>query len=194
MLRSVRQVVGGVAGLVLAAAPVRAQMPHAMPAAVHGGCDICEPQVFLDGAALWRAFVALPSTTSDKTTPLVRARLEAGSFVEHVGLFTQMEFTPSDGPTPTLTFGLKAWAQSRHSDWNLTGGLGFIDYRQGLGETTPGAFVIRGWGQVGVQYHTPLHELSLYGQAGVPFGGTKRVTYQLGVSHPIAPYKLHLGL
>lgn len=195
MFRSVLKSAAIAAAFCLAAGPVAGQVHHQpMPEKQHGGCDLCAPRVYLDGAALWRVAAALPSAGADKTTPLVRGRLEVSSFVEHVGLFSQMEFTPADGPTPSLTFGIKFWALSAESDWNVTGGLGLIDYRQGIGETSPGAFVSRGWGQIGAQYHTPLHELSIYAQAGVPFSGTGRVSYQLGASHPIAPYKLHLGL
>lgn len=157
-----------------------------------GSCDLCAPRVYVDGAALFRAAADLPSVTSDKTTPLVRARLEVGSFVPHVGLFSQMEFTPSDGPSPTIQFGFKLWALARTSALNASLELGGIDYRQGIGDTSPGAFVLRGWSQLGAQYRTPLHEVTLYAQAGVPWLTTARVRYQVGVSHPLAPYKLHI--
>ena len=182
------------AGLGLTARPVAAQMSHTMDSGPHRGCDLCAPQVSLDAGALLRSAPLLPAGGSDATTPLVRARVDVGTFVPHVGLFTTMEFTPQDGPTPTLTLGLTLWARPRDSRWNITGGLGLIDYRQGIGESTPGAFVMRGWGQIDVSYRTPLHELTAYGQAGVPSGGIRRATYQIGVSHPLAPYKLHLGL
>ena len=187
MLRTLFRIVAVAAGLGLAARAAAAQMHE-------HGCDLCAPQLSIDAGALLRSAAVLPAGTSDRTTPLVRARLEVETPAPHLGLFGTMEFTPKDGPTPTLTFGLKLRARPRHSSWNVTGGIGLTDYREGITESTPGAFVMRGWGEVGARYHTPLHELTLYGQAGMPFGGVRRVTYQVGVSHPLAPYKVHLGL
>jgi hypothetical protein len=192
MLRSILQSLALAAGLALGARPAAAQMHHDMAEPERGSCDLCAPRLYVDGAALFRAGAALPSAQSDKTTPLVRGRLEVSSFVPHVGLFSQMEFTPADGPTPDLQFGLALWALQPHSAFNVSGGLGLTDYRQGIGEETPGAFVLRGWGQVRGQYRSPLHELTLYAQGGVPFAGAARVRYQVGVSHPLAPYKLHV--
>lgn len=194
MPRSVSTLLAVVAGLALVNRGAAAQMHEHDPGNYDkpGSCDLCAPRVYLDGAALFRAAADLPSATSDKTTPLVRARLEVGSFVPHVGLFSQMEFTPSDGPTPTIQFGLKLWAFARASALNASLELGGTDYRQGIGETSPGAFVFRGWSQLGAQYRTPLHEVTLYAQAGAPWLTTARVRYQVGVSHPLAPYKLHI--
>ena len=192
MLRSILQSVGTAAGLALAAWPAAAQMHHDTPEPAKGSCDLCSPRLYVEGAALFRAGAALPSAESDKTTPLVRARLEVSSFVPRVSLFSQMEFTPADGPTPDLQFGLALWALEPRSAFNVSGGLGITDYRQGIGEQTPGAFVMRGWGQVRAQYRSRVHELTVYAQGGVPFVTTARVRYQLGISHPLAPYKLHL--
>ncbi len=155
-------------------------------------CDLCSPRVYLDGAALFRSGADLPRATSDKTTPLVRARLEIGTFVPHLGLFSQMAFTPADGPTPEIQVGVKLWALRQASAFNAIVELGGTDYRQGVGESSPGAFVLRGWGQVSAQYRSPLHDITLYAQAGVPSSSTARVRYQVGVSHPLAPYKLHI--
>ncbi len=192
MLRSILQSVAVAAGLALGAWPAAAQMHHDVAEPAKGGCDLCSPRLYVDGAALFRAGATLPSAGSDKTTPLVRARLEVSSFVPHVGLFSQMEFTPADGPTPDLQFGLALWALEPYSAFNVSGGLGISDYRQGIGDPTPGAFVMHGWGQVRAQYRSLVHELTVYAQAGVPFVTMARVSYQLGVSHPLAPYKLHL--
>lgn len=192
MFRSVLQSVALAAGLALGARPAAAQMHHDMAEPEQGSCDLCAPRLYVDGAALFRAGAALPSASGDKTTPLVRARLEVSSFLPHVGLFSQMEFTPADGPTPALQFGLALWALELHSAYNISAGLGITDYRQGIGEQTPGAFVMRGWGQVRAQYRSPVHELTVYAQGGVPFVTTARVRYQLGISHPLAPYTLHV--
>ncbi len=192
MFRTLLQSIACAAGLAVAAGPLTAQMHHEMAGEPRGDCDLCTPRLYLDGAVLFRAPASLPTATADETTPLVRARLEVSSFVEHVALFSQMEFTPADGPTPTLQFGLEISALRLNSNFNLTVGLGVADYRQGQGEQSPAAFVVRGWSQVGARYHTPLHEVTVYGQAGVPFSSAGRPLYQLGVSHPLAPYKLHL--
>jgi hypothetical protein len=169
-------------------------MQHGSEMDGEGKCTICAPQLSLDGAALRRTAQQLPSVGADRTVLLLRARVEAGSFIRRVGLFATMEFTPADGPSPTITAGLQAWLLDRRSDFNVTGGVGFGDAREGVGEASPGAYVARGWGQVGVRYRTPVHELSLYAQAGAAFSGSRRVSYQLGVSHPLAPYTFHLGL
>lgn len=193
MFRSVVPSLALAAALALTARPAAAQQhQHDMPEDKPGSCDLCAPRLFIDGAALFRAAAALPSVTSDETTPLVRARLEIGSMVERLGVFLQMEFTPADGPTPAIQFGLKLWGLAAQRAFNVSAGVGVTDYRQGIGELTPGAFVARGWGQLAARYRSPLHELMLYGQAGVPFLSSGRVSYQLGVSHPLAPYKLHL--
>ncbi len=194
MLRSSLRILALAAPLTFGVRLAEAQMHHEPAVPGYEDCHLCDPWVVLDGAALWRTTPTLPSATADRTTPLVRVRLEIASFVPHVGLVTQMEFTPADGPSPVLTAGLKLWARARSSEWNVTGAVGVIDYRQGIGEVTPGASVVRGWSQIGLQYHTPLHELTAYAQAGVPFSGVKRVSYQVGLSHLIAPYKLHVGL
>lgn len=194
MPRSVLTLLAVAAGLMLATHPAAAQM-HQHEAADYdkpGNCDLCAPRLYVDGAALFRAAADLPSASSDKTTPLVRARLEVGTFVPHVGLFSQMEFMPSDGPSPTIQFGVRLWALDRSSALNASLGLGGADYRQGIGETSPGAFVMRGWSELTAQYRSPLHEVTLYAQAGVPWLKTARVRYQVGVSHPLAPYKLHI--
>ena len=192
MLRSVLKPIALAAGLALATRPATAQMQHEMASPPQASCDLCSPRLYVDAAALFRAGAALPSAESDKTTPLVRGRLEVSSFLPHVGLFSHMEFTPADGPTPTLQFGLAAWALNAHSTVNVSGGLGVTDFRQGIAEQSPGAFVLRGWGHVAAQYRSPLHELTVYAQAGTAFAGGARPRYQLGVSHPLAPYKLHL--
>lgn len=194
MPRSVMTLLAVAAGLMLATHPATAQM-HQHESADYdkpGSCDLCAPRLYVDGAALFRTAADLPSASSDKTTPLVRARLEVGTFVPHVGLFSQMEFTPSDGPSPTIQFGLRLWALAQSSALNAGLALGGTDYRQGIGETSPGAFVMRGWSELTVQYRSPLHEVTLYAQAGVPWLQTARVRYQVGVSHPLAPYKLHI--
>ena len=194
MCRSVLTLWAVAVGLTLATRPVTGQT-HQHDIADYdkpGSCDLCAPRLYLDGAALFRSGADLPSATSDQTTPLVRARLEIGTFVPQVGVFSQMEFTPADGPTPDIQFGVQLWAVRRTSAVNATVGIGVTDYRQGIGEPSPGAFVARGWGQVRAQYRSPLHELTLYGQVGVPFTNTSRVRYQVGVSHPLAPYKLHI--
>ena len=191
--RSALQSLALATALALVARSGGAQMhQHDMPEDQPGSCDLCSPRLFLDGAALFRARASLPSATSDQTTPLVRARLEVHSFIERVGLFSQMEFTPADGPTPDIQLGLKVRALPAKWPVSVSAALGITDYRQGLGDLSPGAFVVRGWGQLMAQYRSPLHEITLYGQAGVPFLSSGRVSYQLGVSHPLAPYKLHL--
>jgi hypothetical protein len=193
MFRSALQSLALTTALALGVRGAGAQMhQHDMAGDQPGSCDLCAPHVSVDGAALFRARAALPSATSDQTTPLVRARLEIGSFIERVGLFSQMEFTPADGPTPGIQLGLKVRALPATRPVNVSAAAGITDYRQGVGDLTPGAFVVRGWGQLTAEYRTPLHEITLYGQAGVPFLSSARVAYQLGVSHPLAPYKLHL--
>jgi hypothetical protein len=179
--------------MILGAAPAAAQMQHG-EMYEEGKCTICGPQLSLDGAMLRRTAQQLPRFGADRTALLLRARVEAGSFIRRVGLFATMEFTPADGPSPTITAGLQAWLLDRGGAFNVTGGLGFGDAREGVGEASPGAYVARGWGQVGVRYRTPVHELSIYGQAGAAFSGSRRVSYQLGISHPLAPYTFHLGL
>ncbi|MGH7547994.1 MAG: hypothetical protein ACREMM_07460 [Gemmatimonadales bacterium] len=191
MLRLSLKTLAFAAVLGLLVVPARAQMHHE-PAGSGDQCTFCAPWLFVDGAALWRADQTRPSVSSNGTTPLVRARFEAGSFIPHVGIFSTMEIAPKDGPSPTITAGVLAWVLPRFHDFNVTGGLGIIDTRQGVGESTPGAYVVRAWGQLGAQYGTPLHELTVYVHAGVPFSSGGRVRYQLGISHPIAPYKLHI--
>ncbi len=194
MFRSVLKLAAIAVGISLAAGPATAQMHHGTTDEQYADCDLCAPRLAIEGAALFRAATSLPTARADQTTPLVRARLEVSSFVQRVGLFSQMEFAPADGPTPTVQFGLQISALPTKSHFNVALGLGVVDYRQGIGEQSPGAFVVRGWSQVRARYHTPLHELSLYAQAGVPFSSAGRPLYQLGVSHPLAPYKLHAGL
>jgi len=194
MPRSLLTLLAVAAGLTLATQRAGAQM-HQHDSGDYdkpGDCDLCAPRLYVDGAALFRSAADLPSATSDKTTPLVRGRLEIGSFVPHVGLYSQLAFTPADGSTPELELGLKVWVLRQASAFNVAVGVGAMDYRQGIGETSPGAFVMRGWSQVSAQYRSPLHEVTLYAQAGVPWLTTARVRYQVGVSHPLAPYKLHI--
>jgi hypothetical protein len=194
MSRSVVTLLAVAAGLTLATTTVTAQM-HQHDSGDYdkpGNCDLCAPRVYVDGAALFRAATDLPSAAADKTTPLVRARLEIGSFVPQVGLYSQMAFTPADGTTPEIELGLKVWALRRTSAFNVAVGVGAIDYRQGIGESSPGAFVMRGWSELSAQYRSPLHEITLYAQGGVPWLRTARGRYQIGVSHPLAPYKLHI--
>lgn len=188
-----RWVIAATCGLAFAA-PASAQMQHGGEMHGEGKCTICAPLIAFDAAALRRTSEQLPSFDADRTALVIRARVEAGTFLRRLGLFATMEFTPADGPSPTITAGVTAWLLPRGRAFNVSGGLGFSDARDGVGEASPGAYVARGWGQVGVQYRTPIHELSLYGQAGAAFSGSKRVLYQLGVSHPLAPYTFHLGL
>src|SRR5689334_2514508 len=79
-------------GLALATRPARGQM-HQHDSTDYdkpGNCHLCAPRLFIEGAALFRSGTDLPSATSDETTPLVRARLDVGSFVPHLGLFSQV--------------------------------------------------------------------------------------------------------
>jgi hypothetical protein len=194
MPRSVLTLLAVAAGLTLAANDAPAQM-HQHDSGDYdkpGTCDLCTPRAYVDGAALFRSTADLPSAASDKTTPLVRARLEIASFLPHVGLYSQMTFTPADGTTPEIELGLKVWALRRASAFNVAVGLGAIDYREGIGERSPGAFVMRGWSELSAQYRSPLHEITLYAQAGIPWLRTARGRYQVGLSHPLAPYKLHI--
>ena len=156
-------------------------------------CTICAPRLALEGAALWRAQEQLPSAGASQTAALLRAEFTAMLGIPHVGLFSTMEFVPADGPTPTITGGLMLAPLPATSRFGIAGGVGFIDARQGIGESNPGAYVVRGWGQIGMQFRTPVHELALYAQAGVPFSGSQRVSYQIGLSHPLAPYTFHAG-
>ena len=179
-----------IAVLAACAVPVAAQEHHMTS---DEKCTICAPQLSLDGAALWRKRDQLPTSSSDRTAVLMRAEVTAALFIPRVGIFSTMEFTPSDGPSPTITGGLQVWLWPRSGRFNVTGGLGFVDSRQGVGESSPGAYVARGWGQIGLRYRSPLHELSLFAQAGAPFSGSRAVSYQIGLSHPLAPYTFHAG-
>jgi hypothetical protein len=192
MLRITRVLL--VACLAVSPAMAAAQRRHAAESAER--CTVCAPRLSVDAAALWRAQNQLPSAGSDRTALLLRAEFTAmvGGGIPSVGLFSTMEFVPADGPSPTITGGLMLSPLPASSRFSLTGGLGFIDARQGIGESTPGAYVLRGWGQVGVHYRTPVHDLALYAQAGAPFSGGRHVSYQVGLSHPLAPYTLHAGL
>lgn len=171
---------------------VAAQSHHAAESA--DKCTICAPRLALEGAALWRTQEQLPSVGSSQTAALLRAEFTAMLGIPHVGLFSTMEFVPADGPTPTITGGLMLSPLPASSRFEITGGLGFIDARQGIGESSPGAYVVRGWGQLGMQYRTPVHELALYAQVGAPLSGGNHVSYQIGLSHPLAPYTFHAGL
>src|SRR5712692_3162678 len=151
MPRSVLLFIAVVAGVALAR-PAAAQLHHDMAEPPSGSCDLCSPRLYVEGAALFRAGATLPSAGVAQTTPLVRVRLAVSSFVRRVGLFSQMEFTPADGPTPALQFGLAVWALDPGRALNVSAGLGVADYRQGIGEQSPSAFVMRGWGQLGAQY------------------------------------------
>ncbi len=174
-----------------ASTPAVAQMRHEMPSQ-GSGCTLCAPWVFAEGGALYRSNEALPSATSDNWTPLVRAIVEVGTPTRHVGFFTHLEFAPGDGGTPTLAYGAQIWLFPRFQRFNLTGGAGLIHRRNGIGEPRPGAFQVRGWGHMGAEYQLPFHELSLYGEAGTAFNGEAKLSYQLGIRHPIAPWRAHL--
>lgn len=179
------------ASLAVCATVAAAQSHHAAESA--DKCTICAPRLSLDGAALWRTEKQLPSVGSSQTAVLLRAEFTAMLGIPHVGLFSTMEFVPADGPSPSITGGLMLSPLPASSRFSITGGLGFIDARQGIGESNPGEYVVRGWGQLGMQFRTPVHELSLYAQAGAPFSGSKQVSYQIGLSHPLAPYTFHAG-
>jgi hypothetical protein len=180
-----------VAALAVIPALAAAQSHHAAGSAEN--CTICMPRLSLAGAALWRTQEQLPSVGSSRTAALLRAEFSATLGISQVGLFSTMEFVPADGPSPTITGGLLLSPLPASSRFSLTAGLGFIDARQGVGESSPGAYVVRGWGQLGMQYRTPVHELALYAQAGAPFSGDRQFSYQIGLSHPLAPYTFHAG-
>jgi len=91
MLRTLFRIVAVAAGLGLAARAAAAQMHE-------HGCDLCAPQLSIDAGALLRSAAVLPAGTSDRTTPLVRARLEVETPAPHLGLFGTMEFTRKTVP------------------------------------------------------------------------------------------------
>lgn len=171
--------------------PAVGQMQHKM-SGEDATCTLCAPWVFAEGAVAYRADAALPAATSDNWTPLVRAIVEVGTPVRHVGLFAHVEVAPRDGATPTLVYGGQLWLLPRFKRFNLTGGVGLVHRRNGIGETRPGAFEVRGWGHVGAEYLLPIHEVSLYAQAGTAFTGEGKISYQVGLRHPIAPWRAHL--
>lgn len=174
------------------AAPARGQA-HDMPYQPQiTGCTLCYPWVYAEGAAFYRANEALPSAVSENWTPLVRAVVEVGTPLRRLGFFTHLEFAPDDGATPTLTYGAQLWLLPRFKKFNVTGGAGLVHRRNGIGENQPAAFEARGWAHLGAEYQTPLHEIALYAQAGTAFNGEAGLNYQLGIRHPIAPWKFHL--
>ncbi|MBI3982799.1 MAG: hypothetical protein HY337_07795 [Gemmatimonadetes bacterium] len=174
------------------AAPVLGQSHDMQYRTQMTGCTLCAPWVYAEGAALYRSNEGLPAGLSENWTPLVRAVVELGTPIRHVGFFTHLEFAPDDGATPTLTYGAQLWLLPRFKRMNLTGGVGLIHRRNGIGEDRPGAFEARGWAHAGAEYQTPIHEIALYAQAGTAFNGETGLTYQVGIRHPIAPWKAHL--
>lgn len=154
-------------------------------------CTFCRPYLFVEGAGIHRSDEALPDRASDNEAILVRGKLEVGTPTRHLGLFAHMEVIPSDGPSPNLTYGLQVWALPRFSDFNLTGGIGLTHRRNGIGDDPPGAYELRGWAHVGAEYQTPVHEIGLYAQAGTPLSGEAGPEFQLGLRHPVAPWKFH---
>lgn len=184
---------GGVvamAALSIHALPSLAQHHDMNPAAAR--CTLCQPWVYAEGAALFRADDARPSATAENWTPLVRAIIEIGTPTKHLGFFTHLEFTPDDGASPTLTYGAQLWMLPRFSRFNLTGGIGLTHARGGIGDASPGAYQVRGWGHVGAEIQTPLHEIALYGQVGTDFVKDLKPVYQVGLRHPIAPWRFHV--
>lgn len=177
-----------------ATTPLAAQYNHQDHSQGGNGarCTFCAPWVYAAGAALYRADEGLPNATSENWTALVRVVMEVGTPVRYLGFFSHLEFAPQDGGTPTITYGVQAWLLPRFRRFNLTGGVGLIHRRNGIGEVNPGAFEVRGWGHVGGEWQAPFHEIALYGEAGMAFDGETGPTYQLGIRHPIAPWRFHL--
>lgn len=174
------------------ATPALAQRHDMQHGNAPSGCTLCAPWVYAAGAGAYRSNQALPNASSENWTPLVRVVVEVGTPIRHLGFFTHAEFTPEDGATPVLTYGAQLWLLPRFRKLNLTGGVGLTHRRNGIGEDRPGVFELRGWGQVGAEYQTPLHEIALYAQAGTAFDGEAGVMYQVGLRHPIAPWRFHL--
>lgn len=180
--------------LALGSAPAAAQdgNTHAhQPMDLSEDCTFCRPWLYVEGAAVNRQDEALPSADADEWAPLVRALLEVDTPTRHLGLFAAAEFITSDDPLPRVKYGAQLWALPRFSDFNITGRIGLAHLPNGIGETAPGRYVTRGWGDVGVEYQTPLHEIALYSQVGAAFTGESGVEFQLGVRHPLAPWKFH---
>lgn len=154
-------------------------------------CTFCRPYLFFEGATLFRGDEALPDRSADDVAALVRGKLEIGTPARHLGLFAHMDVVPADGPSPNLTYGLQVWALPRFSDFNLTGGIGLTHRRNGIGDDPPTAYELRGWAHVGAEYQTPIHEFGLYAQLGGPLSGEAGAELQVGLRHPVAPWKFH---
>lgn len=193
VLRHAIAVTGAAIGLALALAPaaLRAQQPMGeedpeprgnyaahQPHDLQHDCTFCRPWLYVEGAALLRP---VEGDADDETDVAVRAKLEIGTPSPHLGLFTHLQIVPDDGPSPSLRYGLQLWTLPRFSDFNLTGGIGLVH----------DADVVRGWGHVALEYQTPLHEIALYAQAGTRFAGDDPEEFQIGIRHPIAPWKFH---
>lgn len=169
-----------------------AQHMHDEATAATNCRTFCKPYLYLEGSALFRERAGLPSATSDKTTPLVRGLLEVETPLRFAGLFSEVEFTPSQSAAPRVNYGVRLWLTPRFSTLTVTAGVGGTNRRAGVGEPHPGEFRTRAWGEATVALKVPVHQLSVFaGYGGVlATGGTRE--YQFGLRHPLAPYSFKL--
>lgn len=177
--------------LATAATAGRAQSPENIQDDLPADCTFCRPWVFVEGGYARWSDEALPESDASNWTPVGRLVLEVGTPTRHVGLFTHLELAPEFGPAPEMTAGLQAWLLPRFSDFNVTGGVGVKHDRLGVGEERPGEYELRAWTHLGAEYQTPIHEFAIYGQAGTTLAGEAGPEFQVGVRHPLAPWRFH---
>lgn len=175
----------------VSATAVRAQ-DHGSAPKQSTDCTFCDPYIFLEGAALIRPDELVPVGGGDKTTGLVRALIEIGTPLDHVGIFTNVEFAPKDSYVPRMQYGARVWMLPRFAQFNVTLGAGATHRFSGQGEEMAGSYRVRGWGEATAEYALGWHSLALYAGAGTPFGGGAKPEFQIGVRHNLAPYTFHV--
>jgi hypothetical protein len=135
-------------------------------------------------AGLFDARYPFSNTSFNKF--FIRAHAGMNTGIPHVALSADMNWIPSLGATPIVSFVGQVDPLSRESPFYLSLGAGLITGHAVTGDK------FAGWAQAVVAYRTPIHELTPFVQAGRALYSGQKFEFLFGISHPLAPYLLHI--
>jgi len=116
----------------------------------------------------------------------LRAHVSMNTGIPHLALSADVNWIPSVGATPVVSFLGQIDPLSRESDFYVSVGAGLITGHVATADK------FAGWAQAVLAYRTQIHELTPFVQAGHALNSGQKFEFLFGIAHPLAPYLLHV--
>lgn len=127
-----------------------------------------------------------PVTNANFNKLFLRVHAGMNTGIPHLALSADLTWIPSIGATPIVSFLGQIDPLDRESPFYLSVGAGLITGHVATADK------FAGWAQAVVAYRTPIHELTPFVQAGRALNSGQKFEFLFGISHPLAPYLLHI--